>query len=55
MYSQMPSYLSERFPTELRTTASGVCFHQVAGGSVAPGLTYFARLCDPDADRRHSG
>ncbi len=44
MYSQMPSYLTERFPTEVRATASGFCFHQAAifGGSVAPILTYFA-------------
>ena len=44
MYSQMPSYLTERFPTEVRATASGFCFHQAAifGGSVAPVLTYFA-------------
>jgi MFS transporter, SHS family, lactate transporter len=44
MYSQMPSYLTERFPTEVRATASGFCFHQAAifGGAVAPILTYFA-------------
>jgi MFS transporter, SHS family, lactate transporter len=44
MYSQMPSYLTERFPTEVRATASGFCFHQatILGGSVAPVLTYFA-------------
>jgi MFS transporter, SHS family, lactate transporter len=44
MYSQMPSYLTERFPTEVRATASGFCFHQAAifGGSVAPILTWFA-------------
>jgi SHS family lactate transporter-like MFS transporter len=44
MYSQMPSYLTERFPTEVRATASGFCFHQAAifGGAVAPVLTYFA-------------
>ena len=44
MYSQMPSYLTERFPTEVRATASAFCYHQAAifGGSVALMLTYFA-------------
>jgi len=44
MYSQMPSYLTERFPTEIRATASAFCYHQAAifGGAVAPVLTYFA-------------
>ncbi len=44
MYSQMPSYLTERFPTEVRATASAVTYHQGAifGGLVAPVLTYFA-------------
>ncbi|HTI79886.1 MAG TPA: MFS transporter [Acetobacteraceae bacterium] len=44
MYSQMPSYLTERFPTEVRATASGFCFHQatIFGGLVPPVLTYFA-------------
>ncbi len=44
MYSQMPSYLTERFPTEVRATASAVTYHQGAifGGLVAPILTYFA-------------
>ena len=44
MYSQMPSYLTERFPTEVRATASAFCYHQAAifGGAVAPVLTYFA-------------
>jgi SHS family lactate transporter-like MFS transporter len=44
MYSQMPSFLTERFPTEVRATASAFCFHQAAifGGLVAPVLTYFA-------------
>ncbi|MBV8458366.1 MAG: hypothetical protein JO122_17330, partial [Acetobacteraceae bacterium] len=37
-------YLSERFPTEVRATASGFCYHQGAifGGLVGPVLTYFA-------------
>ena len=44
MYSQMPSYLTERFPTEVRATASAFCYHQAAifGGAVAPILTWFA-------------
>ncbi len=44
MYSQMPSLLTERFPTEIRATASAFCFHQAAifGGLIAPGLTYLA-------------
>ena len=44
IYGQNPSYLSERFPTEVRATASGFCYHQGAiwGGFVAPVLTYFA-------------
>jgi SHS family lactate transporter-like MFS transporter len=42
--SQMPSYLAERFPTEVRATASGFCYHQGAiwGGLIAPILAYFA-------------
>jgi SHS family lactate transporter-like MFS transporter len=44
MYSQMPSYLTERFPTEVRATASAFTYHTGAifGGAVAPILTYFA-------------
>ena len=44
LYSQLPAYLSERFPTEVRATASAFCYHQGAifGGLVAPALTYFA-------------
>jgi SHS family lactate transporter-like MFS transporter len=44
IYGQNPSYLCERFPTEVRATASGFCYHQGAiwGGLVAPVLTYFA-------------
>jgi MFS transporter, SHS family, lactate transporter len=43
-YSQLPSYLAERFPTEVRATASAFCYHQGAifGGLVAPILAYFA-------------
>src|ERR1700686_3124186 len=44
LYSQLPSYLSERFPTEGRATASAFCYHQGAifGGFVAPVLAYLA-------------
>lgn len=44
MYAQNPTYLAERFPTEVRATASGFCYHQGAifGGLVVPVLTYFA-------------
>lgn len=44
MYGQNPSYLSERFPTEVRATAAAFCYHQGAiwGGMVAPILTYVA-------------
>ncbi len=44
IYGQNPSYLSERYPTEVRATASGFVYHQGAiwGGFVAPVLTYFA-------------
>jgi MFS transporter, SHS family, lactate transporter len=44
MTCQNPSYLSERFPTEVRATASGFCYHQGAifGGLVAPVLAYCA-------------
>jgi MFS transporter, SHS family, lactate transporter len=44
LYSQLPSYLSERFPTEVRATASAFCYHQGAifGGFVPLVLTFFA-------------
>src|SRR6266851_2121688 len=44
IYGQNPSYLCERFPTEVRATASGFIYHQGAiwGGFVAPVLTYMA-------------
>src|SRR5438309_11310395 len=44
LYSRLPSYLAERFPTEVRATASAFCYHQGAifGGLVAPILAYFA-------------
>ncbi|HUC73534.1 MAG TPA: MFS transporter [Stellaceae bacterium] len=44
MQGQMPPYLAERFPTEVRATASAFCFHQGAiwGGLVPLVLTFFA-------------
>jgi SHS family lactate transporter-like MFS transporter len=41
---QGPSYLSERFPTEVRATATGFIYHQGAiwGGLMVPVLTYMA-------------
>src|SRR3974377_1422062 len=44
IYGQNPCYLSERFPTEVRATASGFCYHQGAiwAGFTAPVLTFFA-------------
>jgi SHS family lactate transporter-like MFS transporter len=44
IYGQNPSYLTERFPTEVRATASGFCYHQGAiwAGFTGPLLTYFA-------------
>jgi SHS family lactate transporter-like MFS transporter len=42
--SQAPSYLAERFPTEVRATAAGFCYHQGAifGGLIAPILAWCA-------------
>lgn len=31
MQGQMPTYLSERFPTEVRATAIAFCFHERRG------------------------
>lgn len=44
IYGQNPSYLSERFPTEVRATASGFCYHQGAvwAGFTGPVLAIFA-------------
>jgi len=44
MHVQYPAYLSERFPTEVRATASAFCYHQGAiwAGFTGPVLTYFA-------------
>ncbi len=44
MQGEMPPYLAERFPTEVRATASAFCFHQGAiwGGFVPLVLSFFA-------------
>jgi SHS family lactate transporter-like MFS transporter len=44
MQGQMVPYLNERFPTEIRATASAFCYHQAAifGGFVPLVLTYLA-------------
>src|SRR5579863_1143972 len=44
IYGQNPAYLSERFPTEVRATAAGFCYHQGAiwAGFTAPVLAYLA-------------
>jgi MFS transporter, SHS family, lactate transporter len=44
MHVQYPAYLSERFPTEVRATAVGFCFHQGAiwGGLISPLLVLYA-------------
>jgi len=44
IYGINPSYANERFPTEIRATAAGFCYHTgaIAGGLVPPILTYFA-------------
>jgi MFS transporter, SHS family, lactate transporter len=42
--SLIPSYMAERFPTEVRATASAFCYHlgTIFGGLVPPVVTYFA-------------
>jgi SHS family lactate transporter-like MFS transporter len=44
MYSQNPSFLTERFPTEVRATAAAFCCHQGAifAGTVGPVIAWFA-------------
>ncbi|MDE2006910.1 MAG: MFS transporter [Rhodospirillales bacterium] len=44
IYGQNPAYLSERFPTEIRATAAGFCYHQGAiwAGFAGPLLTAWA-------------
>ena len=61
IYGQNASYMTERFPTEVRATASGFCYHQGAifGGLVGP-IHRICRphvalgFCHPDA-HRHLG
>jgi MFS transporter, SHS family, lactate transporter len=42
IYGQNASYMTERFPTEVRATASGFCYHQGAifGGLVGPIMAF---------------
>jgi SHS family lactate transporter-like MFS transporter len=42
--AQVPSYMNERFPTEVRATAAAFCYHlgTIFGGLVPPVVTYFA-------------
>ena len=42
--SLIPSYMTERFPIEVRATASAFCYHlgTIFGGIVPPLITYFA-------------
>ena len=44
MYGQNPSFLTERFPTEVRATAAAFCYHQGAifAGSVGPVIAWLA-------------
>jgi SHS family lactate transporter-like MFS transporter len=44
IYGLQPAYLAERFPTEIRSTASAFCYHVglFLAGFVPPLLTYFA-------------
>jgi SHS family lactate transporter-like MFS transporter len=46
IYGQNPAYLNERFPTEVRATAAGFCYHQGAiwGGLVGPLLAAWATM-----------
>jgi SHS family lactate transporter-like MFS transporter len=48
MGGPVPAYLNERFPTEIRATATAFCYHQGAifGGLVPPLVTYFATSYD---------
>jgi MFS family permease len=44
IYGLQPAYLTERFPTEVRGTASAFCYHfgTILGGLVPPAVTYLA-------------
>jgi MFS transporter, SHS family, lactate transporter len=48
MQGQMAPYLNERFPTEIRATASAFCYHQalILGGFVPLLLTFFGARFD---------
>lgn len=48
IYGQNASYMTERFPTEVRATASGFCYHQGAifGGLMGPIIAYAATTLD---------
>jgi MFS transporter, SHS family, lactate transporter len=48
MQGQMAPYLNERFPTEIRATASAFCYHQalILGGFVPLVLTFFSGRFD---------
>jgi SHS family lactate transporter-like MFS transporter len=44
IYGLQPAYLTERFPTEVRGTASAFCYHfgTILGGLMPPAITYLA-------------
>jgi MFS family permease len=44
IYGLQPAYLTERFPTEVRGTASAFCYHfgTILGGLVPPTITFLA-------------
>src|SRR5262245_25173521 len=44
IYGLQPAYLTERFPTEVRGTASPFCYHfgTILGGLMPPAITYLA-------------
>jgi MFS family permease len=44
IYGLQPAYLTERFPTEVRGTASACCYHfgTILGGLVPPAVTFLA-------------
>ena len=54
MYGQNPAYLNERFPTEVRATASAFSYHQSArsGRAGAAGPDLFRDDCDSGSRSR---
>jgi hypothetical protein len=54
MHTQWPHYLAERFPTEVRATATGFCYHQGAifGGLVGTNAAVSAGQDGSDPDGR---